>query len=377
MFASRSAGKDDVIVRAPAARRFGRVAAAAGLSAAILLAPVGPTMAVSAAATSTTRPATTSAASVDQAAREHDQAVFDLLVLERKLATTERRLAEAGSEQERLASRLAAAVGDRDRAQRDLATTRTRLTARLRATYMLGDLGWLDYLAGSTDVRQLVDRASLLSRVLIAEARLAEEIDRARTVAVQAETSLRQATAAQAGLVNEARALRGHLEEARTDQARLAARLGDRLARAQADARTAQARMDALNRQSGGDSPADGRTSASTGGSGANVGSDTGATTRTTTGSTTPHAGRRLTVRATAYALPGTTATGVGVRYGIIAVDPRVIPLGTRLYVPGYGEGIAADTGGAVKGNRIDVWLPSEAQAVEWGVKTITITILD
>jgi 3D (Asp-Asp-Asp) domain-containing protein len=65
------------------------------------------------------------------------------------------------------------------------------------------------------------------------------------------------------------------------------------------------------------------------------------------------------------------------VRYGIIAVDPRVIPLGTRLYVPGYGEGIAADTGGAVKGNRIDVWLPSQARAEEWGAKTITITILD
>ena len=56
----------------------------------------------------------------------------------------------------------------------------------------------------------------LLSRVLVAEARLAEEIDRARAGAVQAETSLRQATAAQASLVSEARALRGHLEQART-----------------------------------------------------------------------------------------------------------------------------------------------------------------
>ena len=366
-----------MIVRAPTTRRFGRVVATLGLSAATLLAPVGSTLAVSGAATSSARPATTSAAAVDQAAREHDQAVFDLLVLERKLATTERRLAEAESERARLASRLATAVDDRDRAQRDLATTRTRLTARLRATYMLGDLGWLDYLAGSADVRQLVDRASLLSRVLIAEARLAEEIDRARTVAVQAETSLRQATAAQAGLVSEARTLRGHLEEAHTDQSRLAARLGDRLAKAQADARTAQARMDAINRQNGGGSPSGGGTGASTGGSGPSAGSETRATTRTTTGSTTPRAGRQLTVRATAYALPGTTATGVGVRYGIIAVDPRVIPLGTRLYVPGYGEGIAADTGGAVKGNRIDVWLPSQAQAEEWGVKTITITILD
>jgi 3D (Asp-Asp-Asp) domain-containing protein len=295
-------------------------------------------------------------------------------VLERKLATTERRLAEAESERERLAARLATAAADRDRAERDLTATRTRLTSRLRATYMLGGLGWLDYLAASADVTQFVSRATLLSRVLVAETRLAEQIDRARTGAAQAETSLREATAAQAGLVSEARALRGILEQARTDQARLATRLGERLAKAQADARAAQARMEAINRQAGAGSPPD------AGGAGTSTGgADTGAggTTSTTIRSTTPRTGRQLTVRATAYALPGTTATGVGVRYGIIAVDPRVIPLGTRLYVPGYGEGIAADTGGAVKGNRIDVWLPSEAQAEQWGVKTITITILD
>lgn len=353
-----------MIVHRAAAPRIGWVAAAVVLFVAALPAPVGSAIAVSKAATQTTRPLNTSSATVDQAAREHDQAVFDLLVLERKLATTERHLAEAESERERLAARLATAVADRDRAQRDLTATRTRLTSRLRATYMLGDLGWLDYLAGSADVRQLVNRAALLSRVLVAEARLAEEIDRARAGAVKAETSLREATAAQASLVGEARALRGHLEQAQTDQAQLTARLGERLASAQADARAAQARMDAINRQAGGGSLAD-------------TGGGTSTSTGATIGSTTPRSGRRLTVRATAYALPGTTATGVGVRFGIIAVDPRVIPLGTRLYVPGYGEGIAADTGGAVRGNRIDVWLPSEAQAEEWAVKTITITILD
>jgi len=367
-----------VILRKRAAPRIGRVVATVGLSVAALLAPVGSAIATSTAATLITRPATSSA-TVDQAAREHDQAVFDLLVLDRKLAAAERRLVEAESQRERLAARLTTAIADRDRAQRDLTATRTRLTSRLRALYIAGDLGWLDYLAGSADLRQLVDRAALLSRVLIAEARLVEEIDRARAGAVQAETSLRQAEAAQASLVNEARSLRGHLEQARAQQAQLATRLGKRLASARADARAAQARMDAINRQAGGGSVANtGSANTSTGGTGARAGGGgAGGGTGTTLGSTAPRAGRQLTVRATAYALPGTTATGVGVRYGIIAVDPRVIPLGTRMYVPGYGEGIAADTGGAIKGNRIDVWLPSETQAEEWGVKTITITILD
>ncbi|EGD50148.1 3D domain-containing protein [Thermoanaerobacter ethanolicus JW 200] len=52
----------------------------------------------------------------------------------------------------------------------------------------------------------------------------------------------------------------------------------------------------------------------------------------------------------------GITATGTKATRGVIAVDPRVIPLGTRLYVEGYGFGIAADTGGAIKGDKIDVF---------------------
>jgi 3D (Asp-Asp-Asp) domain-containing protein/peptidoglycan hydrolase CwlO-like protein len=85
--------------------------------------------------------------------------------------------------------------------------------------------------------------------------------------------------------------------------------------------------------------------------------------------------GQAITVVATAYDLPGTTATGVPVGPGIVAVDPNVIPLGTRMTIPGYGEGVAADTGSAIIGNRIDVWVPSGAAASTWGVRTVTITL--
>jgi peptidoglycan DL-endopeptidase CwlO len=83
--------------------------------------------------------------------------------------------------------------------------------------------------------------------------------------------------------------------------------------------------------------------------------------------------GRALTVVATAYALPGTTASGLPVGPGIVAVDPTVIPFGTHMTIPGYGEGVAADTGSAIIGARIDVWVPTEAQANQWGVQTVTI----
>ncbi|MFQ5427214.1 MAG: 3D domain-containing protein, partial [Gaiellales bacterium] len=90
---------------------------------------------------------------------------------------------------------------------------------------------------------------------------------------------------------------------------------------------------------------------------------------------TPPRNGKTLTVISTAYALPGTTAIGLAVGPGIVAVDPTVIPLGTRMFIPGYGEGVAADTGSAVKGAFIDVWVPTEQEAAEWGRRTITITI--
>lgn len=85
--------------------------------------------------------------------------------------------------------------------------------------------------------------------------------------------------------------------------------------------------------------------------------------------------GRTLTVESTGYALPGTTASGLPVGWGIVAVDPSVIPMGTRMTIPGYGEGVAADTGSAVQGLIIDLWFPTTAQALEWGRRTVTITI--
>jgi 3D (Asp-Asp-Asp) domain-containing protein/nuclear transport factor 2 (NTF2) superfamily protein len=82
-----------------------------------------------------------------------------------------------------------------------------------------------------------------------------------------------------------------------------------------------------------------------------------------------------LTVTATAYTLQGHTATGAPVGYGVVAVDPGVIPLGTRMTIPGYGEGVAADTGGAIQGAVIDLWFPTAADAANWGRRTVTITL--
>ncbi|MDH5279589.1 MAG: 3D domain-containing protein [Thermoleophilia bacterium] len=92
-------------------------------------------------------------------------------------------------------------------------------------------------------------------------------------------------------------------------------------------------------------------------------------------GQPTSHAPYRLKVDAVAYHLPGNTALGVRVRRGVVAVDPTLIPLGTRLHVPGYGRGLAADVGYAIKGRIIDLWFPTTAAARKWGRRTVTITV--
>src|SRR5699024_11432082 len=108
--------------------------------------------------------------------------------------------------------------------------------------------------------------------------------------------------------------------------------------------------------------------------------------TVSTSNSQEPSGGKELTMEATAYGADcagcsGISATGMDLRGSptpkVIAVDPNVIPLGSRVCVEGYGEAIAADTGGAIKGNRIDVLYPSESEAGSWGRKSVNVKVLD
>src|SRR5699024_3481632 len=100
----------------------------------------------------------------------------------------------------------------------------------------------------------------------------------------------------------------------------------------------------------------------------------------------TSSSSRQFTVEATAYTAncsggSGITATGIDLRSNpsikVIAVDPSLIPLGSRVWVEGYGVAIAGDVGGAIKGNRIDVYVQSESAAEQWGRRNVAVKILD
>jgi 3D (Asp-Asp-Asp) domain-containing protein len=86
---------------------------------------------------------------------------------------------------------------------------------------------------------------------------------------------------------------------------------------------------------------------------------------------------RSFTARVTGYCLAGRTRLGTPVRPGVVAVDPAVIPLGSRLLIEGLGGVYSAeDTGSAVRGASVDVWFASCADALAWGVRYRTIEVL-
>lgn len=82
---------------------------------------------------------------------------------------------------------------------------------------------------------------------------------------------------------------------------------------------------------------------------------------------------------ATAYCLRGRTASGGSVRRGIVAADPRVLPLGTRIYLNAgaySGNYVVADTGGAVKGRKLDIWVPNCSEAIRFGRRNVSVNVL-
>ncbi|MFJ8258536.1 3D domain-containing protein [Peribacillus asahii] len=107
-------------------------------------------------------------------------------------------------------------------------------------------------------------------------------------------------------------------------------------------------------------------------------------TTAKKASSTTKAIHKTINVKATAYTAnckgcSGITATGLNLKKNptvkAIAVDPKVIPLGTKVHVEGYGQAVAADKGGAIKGHKIDVFIASKQKALNWGVKTVKVTV--
>ena len=270
-----------------------------------------------------------------------------------ELAALHARAAEVQRERARVVHEILVARGVLVESQRQLAT-------RLRTLYEHGEPDAIAVLLGATSLQDAVSRLDALER----SAHLNRE-------AIDQSSSAREQLAALAAkLASRAAELRILEANAAQTAAALAAARAERIryiASLQAEQllKVRQiARLDATARSSAQRSQA--------------IAVEQTAATATTAPSlptASPAAAGTLTVTSTGYSLVGATATGLPVGWGVVAVDPAVIPLGTRMTIPGYGEGVAADTGGAVQGATIDLWFPMHAQALAWGRRVVTITL--
>jgi len=319
------------------------------------------------------------------ASREH-AALLQLYALNTSLDRARGRLGTIDGE-------LAAARRDRSAvrselraAQRTLAVAQASLGDQLRALYERDNPDVLSVLVGASSLDEVItgiDNANrsaastsdVIERTRAAQARVANVLA-SLSRRTERLARLRSLAAAQATQIENARAARSaYIDRLRTSE-RLTAQ---RIAQLEAQARAAEAASTVVTVQA--------QAAKSLGSPGATPAPTPAPKAPAPTPPAAPPpaapapiqpasgSGKQLTVVATAYSLHGGTASGLPTGPGVVAVDPTVIPLGTRMYIPGYGPGIAADTGTAIKGLRIDLWFPTLSQAESWGRRTVTITL--
>jgi len=287
-------------------------------------------------------------------------AVLMLYSLDSRLTEAQGRLASVRSQAAAVDRQAAETRRELRIARGVLTTSQADLAARLRALYEQGDSDPLAIVLGAKTLddaltaMQTASAAAATDRAIVARARASRDryVALRHRLAVRAEKlrALQASVSATVDALASAKASRvAYLQQLAAQRILNQAEIGSLETRAQSI--EAKARRVAVAQ------------TVSTVASAAPVAAPT------------PAGPGTMTVTATAYTLQGTTATGAPVGYGVVAVDPSVIPLGTRMTIPGYGEGVAADTGGAVQGAVIDLWFPTAAQAAAWGRRTVTITL--
>jgi cystine transport system substrate-binding protein len=326
-------------------------------------------------------------------AAESRAAVVQLYGLESRLAQARSDLARVQARAETLA-RTQASVRRRFRsAKLTMGAAQRRLGDQLRYLYEQGEPDPIAVVLGATSLEDAIDgldavqRAARATRTVLDQARTA----RGRLATVQRELAVQvlRTSQARSRLGNTAAAL----EQARAERAAYLAGLrheqeltAAQISRLEEQAQEARRRAEVVSRPAPAAATAEQAPTAAQSPAPTTEAAApseppeapvesvaTGTPAAPTAAPPPPTPGGTMTVSATGYCLKGSTATGLPVGPGIVATDPSVIPLGTRMTIPGYGEGVAADTGGSIRGRRIDVWIKSCADAAAFG-RTVTIT---
>jgi 3D (Asp-Asp-Asp) domain-containing protein len=301
-------------------------------------------------------------------------ALLQLYAAEAALTRAQQEQARLDARSRELARAEADATVQTEIVRRSLAVSQRRVGALLRQLYIQDEPDPIAVILGATSIDEIMTGIEGLSRATAQNERLVQQAaEKGRRLTV-----LRATLAEQRDRLDDAR------EAARAGTARLAAAVSgqrETVARVRRQAALTRQRLQALQVRAQQAVQRSADITASVASTAAVAASEPAPTTAVTPASAPPATPAPVTgthtlvVDAVAYHLPGNTASGIPVGVGVIAVDPTVIPLGTRVFVPGYGPAVAADVGTAIKGNIIDLWMPTTAEALAWGRRTVTITI--
>jgi 3D (Asp-Asp-Asp) domain-containing protein len=303
-------------------------------------------------------------------------AVLDVYALDQQLAGAQARLASLDAQAAGLRAQERRLRYEQGLAQRDTRLAQTHLVARLRTLYDEGTVNPVEILLGAKSLDQAVGELDTLTSATNQDEQVLRELSTARSELGRAGHGLAQRRTALTAATREAAATEASLSAAKSRRESTIASLATqrRLTEAQVAQIVAEAHAAAL--KSARIEATTFRTvSAPAATSGASAPTPLPAVSAPALVTAAPVGARTITVSATGYSLGGRTATGLSVGWGVAAVDPSVIPLGTHFTVPGYGEAVAADTGGAIGGDTIDLWFPTAEQADAWGRRTVTIVL--
>ena len=290
----------------------------------------------------------------DGIAARSQAALLDLYVLEARLARAEKRLEALNAQRAALEREQAAARRTLALARADVDEAERRLEDRLRELYVLGEVDPLAVILAAESLSDALSAFDGLTRLADQDHSLLEELRSARSELQRSLQALAERGAELREVLGRAQAEQAALAAARAERESYLAGLASQRALnvrriAQLSARAAEASVEAPSPGSRPEpQPED-------------SGPDAG--------------GEQMVVDVVAYCGGVGTASGLPLGWGTVAVDTRIFPFGTRMYIPGYGDGVAADTGSAIIGRIIDIWFPTCAQARAWGRQTLTITV--
>ncbi|MBN2168964.1 MAG: hypothetical protein JW738_06950 [Actinobacteria bacterium] len=277
-----------------------------------------------------------------------EKLTLEIVEIDSAIKDLNSRMSSLKSESASLENEIADTQEKLESKQEEVADGKGRLNSRVREMYMNGRSSTLEAFLTSEDFDEFMVQRDYAEMVASNDAELLNEVKRRSEELDRTLAGLKQKKTEAQNLLNDLEAEKSDLQKRKNEREKVLAQAGSNRDEVVSKSSHAESRIEEIN-------PAD---------------------------SEPPPPGKEIIMVATAYSpeepgLSDSTATGLKAQKGVVAVDPSFIPLGTRVYVEGYGYAIAADTGGAIKGNRIDLCYNTLAEALAFGRRKVKVKVLD